>query len=110
MPRLEKISILPLAKISSALHALVGFVLGMIVTIGSLTSQDENGIWSLGPWSVLVFPVVNAGLGFLTGAFMAWGYNYFAQGFGGIEFEVEEIVQAPKQWVLPTAEPSSQEN
>ena len=95
MPKLQKISALPLGKIFCALHALVGFVLGVIVTIGSITNQQDEGIWSLGPWSLLVFPIVNAGLGFLTGTFLAWGYNLFSQWFGGIEFEIEEKEHLP---------------
>jgi len=82
---------MPSAKIFCALHAVVGVILGIVATIGSMTNQTDEGFWSLGPWSLLVFPVVNAGLGFLTGIFFAWAYNLFSQWFGGIEFELEEI-------------------
>ena len=90
MAKLQKISVFSLAKIFCGLHAVVGLVLGVIVTIGFTTGQLDDGFWSLGPWSLLVFPVVNSGLGFMTGAFLAWGYNFFAQWFGGIEFETEK--------------------
>ena len=89
MIKLQNISVMPLAKISCAFHVVIGVLLGIVVTIGSLTSQQDDGIWSLGAWSLLVFPVFNAALGFLTGLFLAWGYNLFAQWFGGIEFEIE---------------------
>jgi hypothetical protein len=96
MIKLKEISIMPVAKIFCAFHAVVGIVLGVIVTIGSLTGQEDEGFWSLGPWSLLVFPIVNAGLGFLTGAFLAGGYNLFSQWFGGVEFEIEGDVSSIK--------------
>ena len=90
MEKLLRISVLPLAKVFCYLYALVGFILGVMVTIGSFTTQESEGLGSLGPWSLLVFPIVNAGLGFLTGAFLAWGYNLLSQWLGGIEFEIEK--------------------
>jgi len=89
MAKLQSIYLMPLAKIFCALHAVVGLVLGLIVTIGSAANPEAEGIWSLGAWSILVFPIVNALLGFLTGIFLAWSYNLFSQWFGGIEFEVK---------------------
>ena len=90
MLKLKKISIIPLAKIFCVLQAMIGVILGIIVAIGSMTGQEDEGLWSLGPWSLLIFPIVNAVLGFLTGAFFAWGYNLLAQWLGGIEFEFVE--------------------
>ncbi len=91
MTKLRKISIMPMAKISCAFHVVVGLILGIIVTIGAMTGQEDEGFWSLGAWSLLVFPIINAMLGFLTGVFLAWGYNVFAHWFGGIEFDLENI-------------------
>jgi len=90
MRRLQKISVLPLAKMMSVLNTMIGFVLGIIAAIGSMAGQEEDGFWALGVWSILVFPVVNAVLGFCTGLFLAGLYNLFSQWFGGIEFELEE--------------------
>lgn len=92
MAKLQSISILTLAKIFAALHAMIGLVLAVIITIGSVTTGQEDGVWSLGPWSLLVFPVVNSILGFVTGSIIAWGYNLFSQKFGGIEFEIEQNI------------------
>jgi len=90
MVKLNRINVLSLAKIVSAIQAVIGLVLGIVVSIGSTTNQQDDGIWSLGAWSLLVFPIVNAILGFLTGSLLALGYNLFAQWFGGIEFEIEK--------------------
>jgi len=90
MVKLQRIPLIPLAKILCALQAVIGIILGVIVTIGSLSGQEDDGLWSFGAWSLLIFPVVNAVIGFLTGLSIAWAYNLFAQWFGGIEFELEE--------------------
>ena len=89
MVNLQKISVMSLAKVFAVLHALIGLILGVIVTIGSMSGSENDGFWGLGPWSLLVFPIVNAGLGFLTGILLAWSYNIFSQWFGGIEFKIE---------------------
>ena len=80
---------MPLAKMLFCIHAVVGLILGVIATIGSLTNAGDDGFWALGAWSLLVFPVVNSAIGFLTGIFIAWIYNLFAQLMGGIELEFE---------------------
>jgi len=90
MVKLKKIAVMPLAKILCALQSMVGLILGVIVAIGSVTTQEDDGLWSLGAWSILVFPIVNAVLGLLSGMLLAWAYNLFAQWFGGIEFELED--------------------
>ena len=90
MRELRSISVLSLAKMVSAIQAVIGLILGIIVSIGPSGNQQDEGIWGLGPWSLLVFPIVNAVLGFLTGSLLALGYNLFAQWFGGIKYEVED--------------------
>jgi hypothetical protein len=86
--KLQKIAVLPLAKIFCCLDASVGLVLGFVVTVGSILGQEGEGLWSLGVWSILVFPLVNAVLGFLTGMFVAWSYNLFSAWLGGIEVDL----------------------
>jgi len=89
--RLKRISVIPLAKIMTVIYALLGFLLGIIAAIVSMTGQDEEGFWSLGLWSLIVFPVVNAVGGFLMGVFFSGTYNLFSKWVGGIEIELEEI-------------------
>jgi len=89
--QLKKISVMPLAKITTVIYALLGFLLGIIAAIVSVTGQDEEGFWSLGVWSLIVFPLVNAVAGFLMGVFFSGTYNLFSKWFGGIEVELEEV-------------------
>ncbi|MBF0490839.1 MAG: hypothetical protein HQL15_09565 [Candidatus Omnitrophica bacterium] len=90
--KLSKISVMPLAKILCILHAVVGLILGLIVTLGSLLNQDSEGLWGLGAWAILVLPLVNAVLGFVTGFFLASAYNIISQWLDqGIELEFEHL-------------------
>ncbi len=91
MVKLQKIAIMPLAKIVCLIQSVVGVILALIVTLGSLINQQDDGIWAIGAWSLLVFPIVNALLGFVTGAFIAMAYNLFAQWIGPIEYEIDNI-------------------
>ena len=88
--KLQKISVLPVAFIFCGLHTVVGFILGVIVSMAAVMTNDEQATMGLGMWSMLVFPVVNAVLGFLAGAFIAGMYNFMSQCFGGIKFEFEQ--------------------
>ena len=88
--KVRKIRAMPLATMLCCLHAIVGFILGLIVTIASsLSPTQEEGLMALGPWSMLVFPVLNGILGFLSGVFIAVCYNFLTPYCGGIEVEVE---------------------
>ena len=86
--KIEKVSMVPAAKVLAVLHAVVGLVLAVIVTIVSMFRQEESA--QMGAWSLLIFPVLNGGIGFLLGIFIVAVYNFIAQRFGGIEFEAKE--------------------
>ena len=92
MPKLQKISLKPLAKLLCVFHAIVGLILGIIAAIGSAVTQQEDVFFSLGAWSILAFPLVNAGIGYLTGIIIAWAYNVLAKKVGGVEYEIEENI------------------
>jgi hypothetical protein len=74
MMKLVNISVMPVGKIFGAFQTTIGFILGIIAAIGSMTNQLDDGFWSLGAWSILVFPLINGILGLLTGIFFAWSY------------------------------------
>ena len=90
MTRLIKIKPISLARIFCVLHAFIGVLMGIISALIALSGQEADGIWSLGAWALLVFPLVNAGLGFLTGLFLAGAYNFLSRRMGAIEFDVEK--------------------
>ena len=89
--KLNKISVKPFVLIVSIIHVIAGFLLGAVMTLTSLVAPNEQGIAGVGPWSVLVFPILNGILGCMTAAFLASIYNFFAQRFGGIVFDFENV-------------------
>ena len=92
--KVQKIKAMPLAAMLSCLHAVIGFMIGLIVTIVSMTAtHEEEGRMSLGAWSLLVFPLLNGIFGFLSGALIAVCYNFFTPYCGGIEVEVESLAR-----------------
>ena len=89
--KLKKISVMPVALLFCALHAVIGFVIGVIVGAGALMGNDPGPSMGLGVWSMLIFPLINAAVGFLAGSFLAWCYNFFVEYSGiGIKMEFEE--------------------
>jgi len=89
--KIQRISVVPFANMLSVLHSMVGFVLGAASTVGSLQNPEEQGIWGLGPWALIVIPVANAGLGFVAGLFIANSYNFLSRWIGKVELEIEEL-------------------
>lgn len=88
--KLTKISMMPLAGILTCVHAIIGLIVGGIITVGSLGDTQAEGLWALGAWAIVVLPLVNGLLGFLTGVFISGCYNLVVQWFGGIEVEFEQ--------------------
>jgi hypothetical protein len=88
--RLKKISMKSFILIISTINVIAGFFLGAVVTIVALIAPDEQGPGSIGPWAILVFPILNGILGVATGAFLTGMYNFLAPRLGGIEMEFED--------------------
>ncbi len=96
----KKIDVMSAGKICAALHAILGFIGGVIVAslIGGLliwmpvvspaTSQLVNiGFMSgvAGLSAIVLFPIAGAIFGFLWGVILAFLYNIVASRIGGIE-------------------------
>lgn len=100
----RKIDVMSAGKVSAAIHAIVGFLAGLVFAslVGGLlvwmpvvapaTSQIVNvGIVSgaAGLSAIVIFPIVGAILGFLWGVIAAFLYNIVAMKIGGIEVETK---------------------
>jgi hypothetical protein len=98
----RKIDLMSAGKVSAAIHAILGFLAGLIFAsvVGGLlvwmpvvvpaTSQIVNvGVVSgaAGLSAIVIFPIVGAILGFLWGVIAAFLYNIVAERIGGIEVE-----------------------
>ena len=89
MVKVKKISVLPFAKMFCALYTVIGLIIGIILSIVSLATDDEQLTMGLGLWAILVFPFINMVMGIAIGSFIAWCYNLMSIVFGGIELEFE---------------------
>ncbi len=90
--KLMKISVKSFVLIFSLINTIIGFVLGIFVTLTSLFAADEQA--GLGAWAILIFPVINGLLSTVASALLAGLFNLFAKLFGGLELEFEPEVKS----------------
>ena len=89
--KLTKISTKSFITIFTIINVLAGFVLGALVTVVSMAVPEEQGAGVIGPWAILIFPILNGFLGLTTGAFLTGTYNFLVKRFGGVEVEFETV-------------------
>lgn len=90
--RLVKIPTVPLAQVLAIFHSVIGLIVGVVITLGALFNQGGEGIWGLGAWALVLLPLLNGALGFLTGLFIAGCYNAVMMAFDkGIELEFDQL-------------------
>ena len=84
------------AKIVGTLYAIVGLLLGgilsVIATAGGLASSARGVIplGALGFGAIIFFPILYGCIGFVGALAAAWLYNLVAGLVGGIEIEVQQ--------------------
>ena len=90
--RINKISPLTAGKITGALYAMLGVLIGAFMAlfslIGSLASGDMTGL-AFGIGTLVFAPVFYGAIGLIGGLIGAVAYNFLAGMIGGIEMEVE---------------------
>ena len=84
------------AKIAGTLYAIVGLVVGGIISLvalaggfGSDTSAPPGIGAIIGIGSVVMFPIFYGSLAFVAALIGAWLYNVLAKTVGGIQLEVQ---------------------
>lgn len=88
----HRVGPLSCAKIVGLLYAILGLVMGAIISLLSVTlgfvpgREPGNPIFGLA--SVVVFPIAYGIAGFLGGLVVAWLYNGLAGLVGGLEVDV----------------------
>ena len=88
MTVIKAIGVLSVAKISGAIGALVGLVVGIPVAV---VVYFTGSSWQLGAtgWVALVaLPLLYGAMGFIGGALYAWLYNVVAGWVGGIAVDL----------------------
>ncbi|PIN85378.1 MAG: hypothetical protein COV47_02455 [Candidatus Diapherotrites archaeon CG11_big_fil_rev_8_21_14_0_20_37_9] len=95
---ITKIGVMSAAKITGAIYAALGFLIGAIFTILSLigaviaaTSSAQASIIGMifGIGAIILLPIVYGIMGFVFGAIGAWIYNIIASKTGGIILETK---------------------
>ena len=92
---IKKIGILSLAKLETILMAIFGLLLGIFyailaAVIGTGETLTDITLIQFGWLSIIIFPVIYAILGFVTGIIGGWLYNVIAGWVGGIELELSK--------------------
>jgi hypothetical protein len=81
-------------KIALVLYAAIGLLVGAVVSLASMAggfasqSMDGMGIGAtIGVASIIVFPLLYGGFGFISAVVGAWIYNITAGIVGGVEID-----------------------
>ena len=92
----KRVGALSLAKVSGALYALMGLIIGGIVSLISIAggafggaTKDAFGGMMVGAAAVIIFPIFYGILGFIGSLIAAALYNVIAGMVGGVEIEVQ---------------------
>ena len=95
---ITRINPMSCAKVSGALYALIGLLVGagvtlVMLTIGSAIPQDEMPAGAFfgalfGVGAIVILPIFYGVLGFIGGAIGAFIYNVVAGITGGLEIDV----------------------
>ncbi len=93
--KIKKIKILSVGKVACVLYALFGLMIGGVITLLSLMGIDVSRSQGatpnpiMGLHSIIVFPILYAIGGFLSGLLTAVFFNLATKWVGGIELETE---------------------
>jgi hypothetical protein len=92
---IRRVAPLSVAKISGALYALMGLIVGALFSLASVAGglmarQDGGAMFGalFGVGAIVLFPILYGVLGFLVTLVAAWLYNLAAGWVGGVEIDV----------------------
>jgi hypothetical protein len=87
---IQRIDVLSLAKMLAALHAMIGLVIGFLITMISFLGPEGSDRVLFGPLAIIFLPLINFILGFIGGALVAGCYNLSVSFLGGIKIHLSE--------------------
>lgn len=87
---IQRIEIFSLAKVLGVLHAMIGFLIGALMSVVSLLGSGGSEQMAFGSLSIIILPLINLVLGFIGGALVAWCYNLLVSVLGGIKIHLSE--------------------
>jgi hypothetical protein len=93
---IQRVGPLSCAKIAGTLYAILGLLVGGIVSMVALAGgfgSDTSGAGAvgavIGAASIVVFPIFYGAIGFVASLIGAWLYNVLAGMVGGIQLDVQ---------------------
>ena len=93
---IKRIGPVSCAKIAGTLYAILGLFFGGIFSLVALAggfasnTSGAAGVGALvGVGSIVIFPILYGGLGFVSSLIGAWLYNVLAGMVGGVEIDVQ---------------------
>lgn len=92
MKTIKKIDGKSLARLCGVLYAILGFIMGIFVSLAALFSgNNSSGFMSavFGIGGIILLPILYGLMGLVGGYISAWAYNFMAKKVGGIQIEVE---------------------
>lgn len=93
MVTIKKIGVESAGKIFGLLYAVIGLIVGIIMSLISLVTVPSEGVGGvsaiLGMSAIIIIPLIYGIIGFAGGAMVAFLYNLIADRIGGIEVETE---------------------
>jgi len=97
MRTITSVGVLSVAKIMSAIYAVIGLILLpcflLASLLGSMAGGHENPLGAIGGLVFGLFaPIFYGVLGFVFGAIGAFLYNFMAKWLGGIEVQVQSTM------------------
>lgn len=92
MKKLKKIGVVSLASTFAVINAVFGLLLAIITVITAnfpeYVGQADVVFSMLNYWIILVYPLIYAIAGFVTGVMGAWIYNLLAKKTGGVKIDL----------------------
>jgi hypothetical protein len=94
----RKIGVLSLGKITGIIYAIMGLIIGAIITltsltVGSMMYDQEAGGMLFGAGAIIALPIFYGVLGFIGGVITALVFNAITGVIGGLELEVEDTAK-----------------
>jgi hypothetical protein len=97
---IKRVGVLSLAKVLGVLYAVIGLIIGFIVSvfsllgafIGPITHGSPEPLLAalFGVGAIVLFPLMYGVIGFIGGLLVAAIYNGLAHSIGGVELEFEQ--------------------
>ena len=94
MAKIKRVNVLSLGRMLAIINAVLGFMMGLLVTLGSFAGVDmSQGQVPAGSlvqrFAIIYFPVLYSVGGFIGGVVTALIYNAATKLFGGVEIDIE---------------------